>query len=190
MYCPNCGSNNQAGTKFCTRCGTNLGAVTDALSGKAGEGVTLDDLTVKLLKKYYTGRRDAVLGVGLLAGAMLLMALLTFLGMKPMGAFWVLCWMFFWGVIAIAEGVGKWLASNGEMKKLHLMLPQSALPRAGQGQMELAPDQPATVIGGKYATDPIDIPGSVTEHTTRQLDEHAPPEAFRAPGDRQQKQAQ
>jgi hypothetical protein len=190
MYCPNCGSNNQSGTKFCTRCGTNLGAVTDALSGKTSDGVTLDDFTVKLLKKYYTGRRDAVLGVGLLAGAALLMTLLAFLGMKPMGAFWVLCWMFFWGVIAIAEGVGKWLASNGEMKKLGRILPQAALPRAGQGQVEFVPNQPASAVPGKYATDPIDIPGSVTEHTTRQLDERARPDAFRAPGDRQQKQAQ
>jgi uncharacterized membrane protein YvbJ len=34
MYCPSCGSNNQPEIKFCTRCGTNLGVVSEALTGK------------------------------------------------------------------------------------------------------------------------------------------------------------
>src|SRR5262245_63482888 len=34
MYCPNCGSNQSEGKKFCTICGTNLQIVTQALTGQ------------------------------------------------------------------------------------------------------------------------------------------------------------
>ena len=33
MFCPNCGA-NQTGKKFCTTCGTNLGVVSQAVSGQ------------------------------------------------------------------------------------------------------------------------------------------------------------
>ena len=62
MFCPSCGSNNQEGVKFCTRCGTNLGVVTSALSGKLGSS-TIDERVMKLLKEYNKGRRDLMRNV-------------------------------------------------------------------------------------------------------------------------------
>jgi uncharacterized membrane protein YvbJ len=34
VFCPSCSSHNQDEVKFCTRCGTNLGVVSDALGGR------------------------------------------------------------------------------------------------------------------------------------------------------------
>ncbi|MEO7538799.1 MAG: zinc ribbon domain-containing protein, partial [Pyrinomonadaceae bacterium] len=34
MFCPKCGGSNPEGGKFCRSCGTDLGGVTDALSGR------------------------------------------------------------------------------------------------------------------------------------------------------------
>ena len=175
MYCPKCGSNNVDEVKFCTRCGTNLAAVSHALTEKSSEGKQAEDWTEKLLKKYYSGRRDTVTGAGLIAGGLMIMALLVAVGMKPMAAFWILCWMFFWGVIAIADGLGKWLASGGEMKKLGFPIPQKELPRPDQKRMASPSEEQASLPSKEYSTDPLRFPGSVTEQTTRNLEERGYP---------------
>ena len=164
MYCPTCGSTNNEDLKFCTRCGTNLAAVTTALAGRLDDDARFAEAK-KLIKDYYKGRRDTITGLMLLPGALLLMALLTVLGMKPMVAFWVLCWMFFWGVCAIADGLGKWMASKNTMQMLGYQPPQKQLPPQSV--------EYTTAPKGEYSTDPIRPPGSVTEHTTRQLEERA-----------------
>lgn len=160
MYCPNCGSNNQPGTKFCARCGTNVTAVTDALAGKATVPNLIDERMIKLIKEYHKGRRDAITGAVLIPAGMLIMSIMVAAGLNPIGAFFIICWMFFWGVSALASGVGKWVASSGEMKSLGFLSQTSALPAAGN-----------TSATG-YSTGPIDYPASVTEGTTRKLDEH------------------
>ncbi|HXG67962.1 MAG TPA: zinc ribbon domain-containing protein [Blastocatellia bacterium] len=172
MYCPTCGSTNNEELKFCTRCGTNLAAVTAALAGKLDDDARFAEAK-KLIKDYYKGRRDTITGLVLLPGALLLMALLTALGMKPMVAFWVLCWMFFWGVCAIADGLGKWIASKNTMRMLGYQAP-SALAGPAQGRLQPQSAVHVTAPQGEYSTDPISFPGSVTEHTTRQLEERAP----------------
>jgi hypothetical protein len=177
MYCPGCGSQNKNETKFCTRCGTNLGVVSDALTGKLSEGDRLDDWTAKLLKKYYAGRRDTLTGILLIPGALMIMGILIAVGMPAFVAFLWTCWMFFWGAIAIAEGVGKWLASSGEIKALGYKLSQGAIQHSSEGranQARLAPfEKPPLAAPAEYSTDPISHPGSVTEQTTRQLEQRA-----------------
>jgi hypothetical protein len=184
MYCPNCGSQNQADVKFCTRCGTNLAAVTQALAGKPGDEGRLDDWTVKLLKKYYAGRRDTVFGIGMVAGGLMIMGLLASVGMRPMASFWIVCWMFIWGVIALADGLAKWFASSGEMKLLSLPAMQNYLPRATQEQFVPPAAVQADPPSAKYTTGPTEFPGSVTEQTTRHLEEGD----LKPPAQRQSKQ--
>lgn len=166
MYCPSCGSNNQAELKYCTRCGTNLGVVSEALTGKiAGNSVT-DDRMAKLMKDYYRGRRDTITGAVLIPTGLLIMAIMVAAGMKPLGAFFIICWMFFWGVTALAGGLGKWIASRTEMKSLgHGFQSQFQGTPLPQG----APAARAEFPPGGYSTGPVS-PGSVTEQTTRQLD--------------------
>src|SRR2546423_13513471 len=100
MYCPSCGSNNQAEVKFCTRCGTNLAVVSDALSllrlsnpqgqkggtkpalcsdalsGKAADPSPLDERLVKLFKDYYRSRNSVI--IGSIASAIALFKMILF----------------------------------------------------------------------------------------------------------------
>ncbi|MEK6321195.1 MAG: zinc ribbon domain-containing protein [Acidobacteriota bacterium] len=168
MYCPNCGSHNQAEIKFCTRCGTNLSAVSEALTGKIKGKTDGDDRIAKLMRDYYRGRRDTITGAVLIPAALLIMTIMAAAGMNPKGAFFIICWMFFWGAAALAGGLGKWIASSTEMK---------ALGYGSRGQFQGAhlqhspPAAQAELPPSGYSTAPVGYPGSVTEQTTRQLDE-------------------
>lgn len=172
MYCPNCGSANQQEVKFCTRCGTNLGLVSEALTGKISgktSGKTRpDDRIAKLMKDYYGGRRDSITGMVLLPAGLLIMAIMMAAGMKPIGAFFIICWMFFWGAASLAGGLGKWLASRAEMKSLgigshsHIQVDPRQLQFQGSSPDLLRPE---------YSTGPVEPPTSVTERTTHLLDE-------------------
>ncbi len=179
MYCPSCGSNNQPEIKFCTRCGTNLGVVSEALTGKIAGKTGVDDRMAKLMRDYYRGRRDTITGAVLIPAGLLILAIMAAAGMKPIGAFFIICWMFFWGAAALAGGLGKWIASKGELKSLGY---------GSQSQIQGAPfPQPGSVNQAQlppsgYSTGPVGYPGSVTEQTTRQLDERG----YQQPSEREQ----
>ena len=174
MYCPSCGSNNQPEIKYCTRCGTNLGVVSEALTGKITGKPGPEDRIAKLSKDYYHGRRDTITGAVLIPAGLLIMAIMAAAGMKPIGAFFIICWMFFWGAAALAGGLGKWIASKGELKSLGY---GSQSQIQGAPLQQVVPVSREALLPSVYSTGPVDAPASVTEHTTRQLDErgYAPP---------------
>lgn len=167
MYCPNCGSNNQAEIKFCTRCGTNLGVVSEALTGKVKGKPDGEDRMAKLTRDYYRGRRDTITGAVMIPAALLIMMIMTVAGMNPIGAFFIVCWMFFWGAGALAGGLGKWIAARTEMNSFGYG------PRSQFQAMDLQHSLPAAQaeMPADYSTGPVGYPGSITEQTTRQLDE-------------------
>lgn len=175
MYCPNCGSNNQAEIKFCTRCGTNLGLVSDALNGKAATQTPFDERKVKLLKDYYISRRASMLGgVVLPVGLALLMAMfmmgfpekLIILALIGLG-------LTIYGASVGIWGIGHWMETSSEMKALGLSASQiEQSPPVTTLLSKPAQDEPATIAAGQYSTDPIN-PGSAVEHTTRQLEARA-----------------
>jgi hypothetical protein len=178
MYCPNCGSNNQAEMKFCTHCGTNLGVVSEALSARAGSGVQLDDRMVKVIKDYYKGRRDTITGLVLIPAAVKLIAMLALLGVRPISAFFIVSWMIFWGIAALAGGLGKWIGASGEMKALGHEMPRSKLLVRAEKLLRRG-----SSTGDNYSTGPVSapistpvsVPLSVTEQTTRTLEERTRP---------------
>jgi hypothetical protein len=175
MYCPSCGSNNVADVRFCTRCGTNLGVVSEALSGKLPtklptnlpRGAVDNEHTTKLMRDYYRGRKDTITGATLILAGLLIMGILVGSGMNAVGAFFIIFWMFIWGAASLAGGLGKWIASSAEMKSLGI---------GSQSQFQSATVQPLIELPAKqreppgFSTGPVDFP-SVTEQTTRQLNE-------------------
>jgi zinc-ribbon domain len=53
MFCPTCGKENSLGQKFCVTCGTNLAAVSQALSGNKTDFFTKTDAALdQLIAKY------------------------------------------------------------------------------------------------------------------------------------------
>jgi len=172
VYCPNCGSSNQAEIKFCTRCGTNLNAVTEALSGKFMSQAKIDERTVKALKDYYSSRRAALVGaLTLPVGLAMLMAMsvngfpehLVVIALMGLG-------LLIYGAAVGIWGIAHWIDSTSEMKALKTAASQALLAASSRDQINAAP---AAEIAQRYSTDPIQ-PESVTENTTRQLEESRP----------------
>lgn len=167
MYCPNCGSNNQPEVKFCTRCGTNLGVVSEALTGKLPTRAADNEHTTKVMRDYYRGRKDTITGATLILAGLLIMAILVASGMKAVGAFFIIFWMFIWGAASLAGGLGKWIASSAQAKTFGIGSQSQFQGTLAQPPIE-APPQPREPPG--FSTGPVGFP-SVTEQTTRQLSE-------------------
>jgi hypothetical protein len=176
MFCPKCGSENQSEVKFCTRCGANLAIVSDALGGKFDSLTTPDEREVKLLTDYYRGRRSMIIGFIAIVISVFKLSLTSLLG-NPESFAWMtplftlftiigLIW-FFWGVT-------KWNNSGSELKALGYDNPKNGVPKTKNSVAELP--AASTVINVKsYDTDSISAPApaSVTEQTTRHLEEQS-----------------
>lgn len=172
MYCPNCAFENQTEIRFCTRCGTNLAVVSEALGSKpAGASVAIDERLGEVIKDYYHGRRDTITGIVLLPAAVKAMALLVLFGLPKVAAFFIVSWMVFWGIAALAGGLGKWIAASGEMKALGYTPPRSKLWT--RAQELLSSRRTGELRSTNSLADRIESPASVTEHTTRQLEERS-----------------
>ena len=172
MYCPNCGFHNQTDIKFCTRCGTNLGVVSDALSGTP-TALEKDERTVTLLKDYYRGRR--MMFIGGLASALALFKLAGpfLLGFpEKMIPIVILSLGFFLlSLIAFVWGLVKWNNSSSEIKALGV---STAKPKSlRESADQLLPPSKSSTPSRTQAIDPIASQGSVTEHTTHFLDDDA-----------------
>jgi hypothetical protein len=175
MYCPNCGSNNQAEIKFCTRCGTNLNVVSEALAEKAAAPPQVDERMVKLLKEYYRSRRATLVGaLTLPVGLALLMAMfitgfpehLIIVAAIGLG-------LTIYGATVGIWGIGHWIDSSSEMKALNVVVSTQNSRDASRPKLDTARVPSAPALGEQYSTDPIE-PGSVTEQTTRQLEQSSP----------------
>ncbi len=177
MYCPTCGSQNQDELKFCTRCGTNLGIVADALSGKLDAPPPIDERLVRLLKHYFRGRRNALIGfaLGVLGASKLGIAALLNTADTPINLFMILfnsvfAALFLFGVVWFLIGTAKWNNAGSELKALGFDNPQDALPK-GKRQPAALPEPSTVMVVKNLNTDVLNQPLSVTEQTTRQLEE-------------------
>ena len=65
MFCPNCGKDNSLELKYCASCGTNLAAVSQALTGREEDFFTKMDTGIDYFVARYTEHvfRDAPQGV-------------------------------------------------------------------------------------------------------------------------------
>ena len=177
MYCPSCGSNNQDDLKFCTRCGTNLGVVSDALRGRTTGALETDERTVALLKDYYRGRRMLFIGGAASALALFKLAGPFLLGFpeKLIPIVILSLGFLFLSLIAFIWGLVKWNNSGSELNALGVSPPKARVIRESPEQRRLAAKQPS-IAAPVHTTDPIASQGSVTEHTTHLLEEdnHGP----------------
>ncbi len=181
MYCPSCGSNNQDEVKFCTRCGTNLGVVSDALRGRTTGALETDERTVTLLKDYYRGRRMMIIGGAASALALFKLAGPFLLGFpdKLIPIVILSLAFLFLSLIAFVWGLVKWNNSSSEIKALGFSPSKGSPLTAVPEHLRLPADQ-STTGAPAYATDPIALQSSITEHTTHLLDEDDKPPPIQA----------
>lgn len=169
MYCPSCGSDKQNELKFCTRCGTNLAVVSDALSGRPTNSIETDERMVRLLKDYYRGRPMTLIGAAGSALSLFKLAGVFLLGfpdkMMPIAA--IALGFFFLSLYAFIWGLIRWNNSSSEIKALGTS-PSELQKSIAASRTQITTERDMKVIA--YSTDPITTLGSVTEQTTRQLD--------------------
>lgn len=173
MYCPGCGANNKSETKFCTKCGTDLAVVAEALAGNRQALPQLDERMVRIFKNSYQGKRAIAIGIIALAIAMSKLFIGDLLNM-PDGfpnLYPFLLAIAIYGLLALLSGLSKWTSASSEIK---------AIERASQGPLLSTPQRQSLhdatqdaamfdVPARRYDTDSMAIPSSVTEQTTRQL---------------------
>jgi hypothetical protein len=179
MFCPQCATPNADDSKFCRSCGTELEAVALALKGgsakpsgksgkkKKGEPATAEEWLEKRVEGVGGITRGLILMlVSLLIGA----AMALFI---PADVPWMLVWMVFfgwlavWGGSEVAEGASGVIEARSRLRLL-------ALKSAGESN-----DSPRELSAARESVSAISAsdafrppaPSSVTEGTTRELDE-------------------
>jgi hypothetical protein len=157
MYCPNCGSQNAEGTKFCRTCGANLSLVPAALTGQLP-----DDRDSRRRRRRHRDDGPPNLAHGItktfMGIAFVLVAFSVFL-FAPAGRIWWF-WMLIPAFGMLGKGVAEIVSARTAWQQLHGKPTTTAAmpPRRQTG--ELPPESPGYTLP----------PASVTENTTRHLD--------------------
>jgi hypothetical protein len=184
MYCPKCGSENQTEVKFCTRCGANLSVVSEAISGKSADKPWSDDPIVDMLKQYYDGRQSTAVGLGsMLIGLTVLVMLLKLNVPENLTGVLlnaVAACALIYGAMGIIYGIAGWIESSSKLKALGYDKPKNAASKPKKAAAELPSASTLMNVKGYdtdsisaplSSTDAMNSPASVTEHTTRELQE-------------------
>jgi hypothetical protein len=155
----------------------NLALVAEVVSGKITSPTNIQERRFILVKDYYNGRRSALLGAGFLALALGIMATSMLTGVKISILTMFALGALIYGAICLVWGIGHWMESSSEMKAIELT--GHSHPSQSAQQPALALESEAVDVSKVKPTDPITAPASVTESTTRQLDErgYRPPAA-------------
>lgn len=173
MFCPKCGAQNPESGKFCRSCGTDLGNVSDVLSGRLqiekgcrnrrGRPITLESA----ITKFFMGLAFMIVAVALMV---------TGKG----GGWWF--YMFIPALMFVGSGIAQYIqvrqAEKGRMqfsaesdKVLSTSTPNAALPPQ---QTTFAP------VESRYKTGDL-VPPSVTDSTTRHLEVNSEGETMTLP---------
>lgn len=170
MFCPKCGIQNPDTGKFCRSCGTDLGNVSDALSGKLpqqlvnhkGKPISLESALTKLF-----------MGVAFLAVSIVL-------GASGMGRGWWF-WMLIPALMFIGGGIAQYLQIRSGQGSVRVVAPDPNVISGAQQNSALPPAQTNFVSPeSRYKTGDL-APPSVTDTTTRHLEVNSEGETMTLP---------
>jgi hypothetical protein len=174
MFCPKCGIQNPETGKFCRSCGTDLGNVSDVLSGKLrlartctnskGKPITLESSITKFF-----------MGVAFLAISIVL-------GVSDKGTGWWF-WMLIPALMFIGSGIAQYiqLKSAGQRGGAFAPDAQNSIPSTAPPQTALPPQQTNFVSPeSRYKTGDL-VPPSVTDTTTKHLEVNSEGETMTLP---------
>ena len=177
MYCPQCATVNPGDVKFCRSCGMQLESVALALSGKAPKKKDLKKTEPKTAQDWIDKRIQGVSGLTqgiiLMAVSLLLSAPMALFLPASFDAPWIIIWAVFfgwmavWGGIEVANGLSAILESKTRLRLLGLTGKERAIEAKSDAD-ELSTGQ---LSHTPIASDAFRSPVSVTEGTTRHLDE-------------------
>ena len=171
MFCPKCGIENPETGKFCRSCGTDLGNVSDVLSGKLqidrgcttrrGRPITFESALTKFF-----------MGVAFIAVSIIL-------GVTAMGRGWWF-WMLIPGLMFIGGGIAQFLQLRSSQTNARIA-PMEANALSGSMPSSLPPRQTQFAsVESRYKTGDL-APPSVTDSTTRHLEVNTEGETMTLP---------
>jgi len=173
MFCPKCGIQNPETGKFCRSCGTDLGNVSDVLSGKLqiekGCGTTRKGKPISLesaATKFFMGIAFITISI--------------ILGFSGSGRGWWF-WMLIPGLMFVASGLAQYvqLRSSGQIGARFGSPNQDSL--SGTIPSSLPPRQTNFVSPeSRYSTGDL-VPPSVTDSTTKHLEMNSEGETMTLP---------
>lgn len=183
MFCPKCGSNQGEGKKFCTVCGTNLAAVSQALTGRLPPPAYYappmpHPLEIERQRQMAKGVRLAIIG-----GSLVALKLIGFLFSGMFRGDSLIGPIIIAGFILLAIGISKIVNSRPPAAAIAQNAP------VPMPQPEYAQANPHPVFSAVSTTDreaprtselePVRYPApSVTEEETQHLPHRAPPHEF------------
>jgi len=174
MYCPQCATPNPDDVKFCRSCGRELEAVALILSGKPPQTIKKDTNKIDSkteqdwVEKHIQGVSGITRGSILLAVSLMIGAAMGLFLQSSLGASWILIWMVFfgwlavWGGIEMAYGISSMQESKSRLRLLKLAEKESIYQQLPSGN-----SSPIMSPSAFRSSPPL----SVTDGTTRQLDE-------------------
>lgn len=180
MYCPQCATPNADDVKFCRSCGRELETVALILSGKTAQPVqasaarTEPKTAEDWLEKRIEGVKGITGGAILLTISFLIGAALALFLPGTFDVPWILLWVVFfgwlavWGGIEMANGLGNLLEAKSRLRLMGLAGKEAALAAIPPQSLSAGEPRGATPAVALRPAPPL----SVTEGTTRHLDDH------------------
>jgi len=163
MFCPKCGQQNPDNSKYCRNCGTDLGGVTNALSGRPQQQMLLN----------HKGRPVTFEGAitKLFSGLAFLVAAIVLATTGALGGHGWWFWLLFPAFGSISPGVAQLIQLRRFEKNRELYGATTTSPAfQPQPDQALPPAQTQwPVPDPRYKTGDL-VPPSVTDNTTRHLD--------------------
>lgn len=173
MFCPKCGIQNPETGKFCRSCGTDLGDVSDVLTGKLqierscgtnrrGRPITLESAMTKL----FMGIAFVVVAIALAVSG-------------KGGGWWF--WMLIPALMFIGSGIAQYLQIRSAQRNVGFAAAnQNSLP-GSMSNAALPPTQTNFVSPeSRYRTGDL-VPPSVTDTTTKHLELNSEGETMTLP---------
>lgn len=164
MYCPKCGTENPATGKFCRKCGTDLGSVSEAISGKLNNK--------NKLEKHRKGKTGWESALGSLSMGVAFVTIAFILGFTDVGRGWWF-WMLIPGFGMIGAGVSKIIAMKQAEKEMIPIVLRDPSKQVSSIEKEALPPKQTDFVSnlpdGKYETGEL-APPSVVENTTKLLE--------------------
>src|SRR5262249_34591626 len=172
MYCPKCAAQIEDTQKFCRSCGANVSLVSQALEGQLPNALTIGVHAGRgrhRRRNWHEEKRPPSIerAVGsFFTGIGFIMAALAVLFFFPGGVTWG--WAFFIpGFACLGGGAGQYLRLKEQRQQQQF---NSASNPQSSYQTTVQPSQPVAELSAP-TTSELQTPASVTEHTTKHLNQ-------------------